>query len=725
MLRPAHEPSGRLRYSARGLLAAALVAALLVPEPSSAGEYQALGSAPGQARSRLHTIPFSSGEADPARDFIATDPQDHDLVLVQWSNFGQRGVVQRIASSGAKLVQPLAPVSYLVWATAEQTHALRELPGIRWAGVLPPATRVSGNITDTTSELRVAVVGDATRILGLTGTVGDRTFTAMPGSIVEVAGDARVAAALATLPNVYSVAASVDDPQLRDELAAQVVAEGTPRAGVEPGYRRFLRKIKADGSGVIVSQVDSGVDFNHPELSDRIKACISYAPVDTCLARNHDDVLGHGTHTLGILLGTGSLGITDLDGYNYGLGIAPGAKAVVQNAASPAALGAFDGGYRPLYRDAHDAGAILSANSWGPSNLAQGYDETTREFDSIVRDINEDRKGDQPMGLVFSIANGRGGVSTQGVPEEGKNLIAVGASGNRGLDAPGLDDLCTCTAHGPALDGRLLPTLVAPGQAVISTRATQGTLCGVPLLGSSPTEPSLEIPPSPFHAGCTGTSMASPHVSGGYAVFVDWYRNHHSNKTPSPALVKAAFVNGADDLAGGLDANGFRIKHIPNNQQGWGRFNLGNVIDGWRRGAVHIDQSVVLTRSDQSHTIRVKAVDPSKQLKVSLVWTDALGPGLGGKTPAWVNDLDLIVRLKKTWRGNVFSKGWSTVGGKADRKNNIENVFLKKAGDGVYTIIVKAANIIGKGLPNRAGKTNQDFALVATNAREVRLSSTN
>ena len=69
------------------------------------------------------------------------------------------------------------------------------------------------------------------------------------------------------------------------------------------------------------------------------------------------------------------------------------------------------------------------------------------------------------MGFVLSVMNGSGGTSTQGSPDEAKNLLKVGGSGGRGTstaDGPGVDDLCTCTAHGPALDGRLLPDIVAP-----------------------------------------------------------------------------------------------------------------------------------------------------------------------------------------------------------------------------------------------------------------------
>lgn len=691
------------------LLCTLLMVALIVP---------VTGARAADQRSRLHLIPFSSGPVDPAVDFERHVPEDHDLVLVQFRRFGQPGIVRKIARTGARLIQPLAPVSYIVWADAAQTRAIRTLPGTRWAGVLPPEVRVSDNVTATTTRLRVTTVARPADGTPVEGTV-TRLFTQVRGTVFHVDGGLAEAAELARSPWVYSVGAADYQPELRDELSTQIVAGGTPKDGVKPGYAKFLERIKADGSGVIVGHVDGGVDMHHPDLAGRIEACIDYALVPGCDAGNHDDAVGHGTHTLGIILGTGASGLGDLDGFLYGQGIAPGAKAVVQNLIN--ATASMPDRFTPIYKEARDHGAVMSANSWGPSATPQGYDEVTREFDSMVRDVDASKPGDQSLGLVFSIMNGGGGISTQGSPDEGKNLIAVGGSGNRGRGAPTPDDLCTCTAHGPALDGRLLPVLVAPGQQVISSRAAQGTLCGVPYLGWSPTNPAMETPPSPLHAGCTGTSMASPQVSGAYALFVDWYRGRFGKKTPSPALVKAAFINGAEDLVGGKDANGQPMTNVPNPQQGWGRLHLGNVFDAWHKGAVvHLDQTKVFDRSGQRHVVRVKPVDPSKPIKVTLAWTDAPGPGLGRETPGWVNDLDLLVRSGgQTYLGNVFSKGWSAKAGKADRKNNVENVYLQRAGNGVYEIVVDAANIIGNGLPNRKGSTDQDFTLVVTNARKA------
>ncbi|MDP9405064.1 MAG: S8 family serine peptidase, partial [Actinomycetota bacterium] len=530
-------------------------------------------------------------------------------------------------------------------------------------------------------------------------------------------------AALAALPRVYSVAAAGGRPQLRDERSSQVVADGTATP-VKPGYAAFLQRIGADGSGVTISHVDGGVDANHPDLAGRVAACIDYTATAgaACAAGDSDDVIGHGTHTLGIVLGTGATPLRDTDGFGYGQVWRPARRrscrtrsASPRSTRSPTATGRCTARRRTA--------APSSPRTRGGPRAIRRATTTSREFDSIVRDADEKEPGDQPLALVFSVMNGSGGTSTQGSPDEGKNLIGVGGSGSRRFAAgatPSEDDLCTCTAHGPALDGRFLPTLVAPGQNVVSARAAQGAVCGTPAggaLGGGYTA----LPASPLHGMCTGTSMASPHVSGGYAVFVDWYRDHHGGATPSPALVKAAFVNGADDLAGGKDADGRPLKPIPNNQQGWGRFNLGNVIDGWQAGAVAVDQTVVFDSAGQSSTVTVEPIDPTKPLKATVAWTDALGPGLGGAVPAWVNDLDLRVTAPDgaTFKGNVFAGGMSAAGGDADRRNNLENVFLPASPAGAYTVSVGAANLIDDGLPNRPGATDQDFALVVTNARIV------
>jgi hypothetical protein len=66
--------------------------------------------------------------------------------------------------------------------------------------------------------------------------------------------------------------------------------------------------------------------------------------------------------------------------------------------------------------------------------------------------------------------------------------------------------------------------------------------------------------------------------------------------------------------------------------------------------------------------------------------------------PALVNNLDLTVDTNgNTYRGNVFSAGWSTTGGTADIKNNVENVFVQSPG-GEAVITINATAIVGDGV---------------------------
>jgi hypothetical protein len=82
-----------------------------------------------------------------------------------------------------------------------------------------------------------------------------------------------------------------------------------------------------------------------------------------------------------------------------------------------------------------------------------------------------------------------------------------------------------------------------------------------------------------------------------------------------------------------------------------------------------------------------------------------------------VNNLDLEVTVGGTlYRGNVFAGASSTTGGAADARNNLESVFLPAGASGPFTIVVRATNIAGDGVPGNGDTTDQDFALVACNA---------
>ena len=107
--------------------------------------------------------------------------------------------------------------------------------------------------------------------------------------------------------------------------------------------------------------------------------------------------------------------------------------------------------------------------------------------------------------------------------------------------------------------------------------------------------------------------------------------------------------------------------------------------------------------------------DAGRPLKVTLAWTDA--PGMVD-TAAYVNDLDLVVRQGgRTYRGNAMAGGRSIAGGEADRRNNLESVVLPDA-TGRFSVTVLGTNIAGDGVPGNGDPTDQDFALVVSNAQQ-------
>src|SRR5690606_3264334 len=120
---------------------------------------------------------------------------------------------------------------------------------------------------------------------------------------------------------------------------------------------------------------------------------------------------------------------TDSNGALYGLGVASGARIVVQRI--------FDsfGTYEPppsfetLTRHATSAGAVIGNNSWG-DDVNGRYDVSAAEFDELVRDANFLEPGDQPYILEFSAGNAGPSARTIGTPALAKNVIATGASLN-------------------------------------------------------------------------------------------------------------------------------------------------------------------------------------------------------------------------------------------------------------------------------------------------------
>jgi serine protease AprX len=650
---------------------------------------------------------------------IATRHAGAGLRLVQFNGPLRPEWLEGLAREGATPLQYIHPYSYVVWADTASLARTAQLDGVRWQGDFLPEYKLAPQARSLDATRRPALIllsrhADRDELVSAMRELGADIGPVEPVgrhfSVARVELSGERFSDLAALRGVYAVQEieEISPAQMqRGEMSNQSIvgAHGAgPSHTIVPGYTAWYTAAGLDGTGVTVGIVDGGVHVSHPEINlpGKVQPCVNAGTGTTSCNPGTD---AHGTHVAAAVAGVGVTTAVN-NGFLRGQGVAPGAN-VVRQIYDPFLGGGPGGvianGMLTLYRESALSGAVLTNNSWGPSDTPRGYDIPTQQVDFVARDALSDVPGQQPVLDVRSIMNGDGDAngacqpSSLGTPDEAKNLFAVGSTklqGGGGSQQAAIFDVSANSAHGNACDGRRRPDIVAPGCSTESASSATGygTMCG--------------------------TSMASPVVSGAAALFVEKYRVEHGGATPSPALIKAAFTAVAKDLAGFRNADGGTMGHRPDRFQGYGRLDLDAVINP-AAAVMYLDQTEVFTASGQQFRLTAIAADPARPMRIMLAFTDAPGHGLGGTTPAWVNDLDLSVEADgDTYFGNVVGgDGWSATGGTADGKNNLEGVFLSPAQHGgVASITVDATNIAADALnPHAPGAPAQDFALVCYN----------
>ena len=720
-----------------------LDAANLAKLAGSGVEFQKQPEAALLFLNRYRFDPLGGEPEIPPDELTTYAPGEKGFYLVQFVGPTKDEWLAALQSHGAALIQFQPSHAYIVSATPEEIAAIDELAFTRWTGVYHAAYRIAPSLRGSPVVLAPSPAQQVIENVDITlyddGRV-DETLAAIKelgGDFIQqfpTAPDAPLLTAIVALPSgsVPAVAQlngvlwmnySSPEPAFDDEVAAQIVAGNQALGAPFPGYNAWLTASGFNGAGVTAALVDTGMDTNnsataHQDIRGRIAAFVAYAGAPAT------DTNGHGTHVGGVIAGNGALGTLDPNGFLFGLGVAPGAQLVVQNALSGTAWPPA-GGWSQLSQDSVVNGAIASNNSWTTGGGAGvGYTGPAATHDRMVRDADFTTPGvAEPLIMVFSAGNSGPGASTMTEPKEAKNLISVGASENfrndawvaaaqaalvaAGLNANAcgnpinINNIAGFSSRGPAMDGRILPTVTAPGTYIASLRSATGTYAGIPTVCDGIIDPN--------YVWMSGTSQAVPQVTGGIAVITQWWRAFNGGANPSPAMAKALLVNGAVDMG---------AANIPNGNEGWGRMDLNNVINP-AAPVIYSDQATAFGASGQNWSLSVGPADPTLPLKITVAWSDAPGAGSGGTTGGWVNDLDLTaVQGATTFRGNVFAAGQSAPGGLADRINNVENIFIQNPA-GVYNVAVNAFNVAGDGVPLNADPTDQDFALVCFNCVEA------
>lgn len=297
------------------------------------------------------------------------------------------------------------------------------------------------------------------------------------------------------LPSIEAVAVA----EQRDE-AGQLWAELTARSRPQRTLTAGVRKIWLDarvratldesvaqigapaawdaghtGDGVSVAVLDTGIDAEHPDLSDAVAQSRDFTDSPSGVR----DVDGHGTHVASTITGSGAASEGAYEG------VAPDAGLLVGKV-----LG--DDGRGTLSQ-------VISGMEWAAGqgadvvNLSLGTDVPSDGTDPLSVAVNELT---EQTGSLFVVAAGNV-PSVLGSPAAADAALTVGAVDKQ-------DRLAGFSARGPRIvDHAIKPDVTAPGVGIVAARAD-----GVP----------ADNPVGDHYMAANGTSMAAPHASGAAAV---------------------------------------------------------------------------------------------------------------------------------------------------------------------------------------------------------------
>jgi hypothetical protein len=672
------------------------------------------------------TINLPGSKFEPLSDTIHSVAEsangEEDYYIVQFVAPARDKWFEDLKGIGAEFIQYTPHNAFFVYANSEQISQISNYYRVRWVGRYLPEDKISSvlraqlehargqkaipenispiEVNDGRVKINVAVFARADlakvtlQIRDIASAIIEQ-IERLPNNyfnLVRVEVPLGEVEKIATLKDVFTIEGYIR-PLPEDERAAHIVA-GNYNSQTQlfpPGYNPLVQ-FGVTGQNVTVAVSDDGVSIpgngGYYITSSNTRDAL-------CGTATAGASSGHGHLCASIIAGTTPYGPLDPLGYNYGLGVAPGANIIN----IPFLKSGYTCGDGQAVNDAvvttgvNGVRGTISNNSWGAGTNGNSYDSLAAQYDGYVRDASFAPTID-PLLIVFSAGNS--GTSGLTRPKVAKNIIAVASSENIRTElsssADNIDDLSSFSSRGPAADGRVKPDITAPGTAITGGRA--GT-------GLSPIDS--------FHSWGSGTSFAAPQVAGAAALFTEFWKSRNFGLNPSPALVKAALINGTVDM-NGIDTTA----PIPNGAEGWGRVNLKNVLN---TGVPikYIDQTVEFTDVGQSLVINGTVANSTRPFRVSLVWTDPPGT----TNPALVNDLDLTVTIGgQTYRGNVFSGGVSTTGGTANNRDNVENVFLPS---GIptgtpFTVRISATALNGDGILGNSDSTDQHFSLVIYNA---------
>ncbi len=335
-------------------------------------------------------------------------------------------------------------------------------------------------------------------------------------------------------------------------------------------------------------------------------------------------------------------------------------------------------------------GMLISNHSYGfrsdlvPDQYFGAYIDESRNWDEIMFNA--------PFYLMVVAAGNDGNQNSyNGSPLDGNssydkltghstsknNLVVANAqdanvSSNGSLVSVSIN---SSSSEGPTDDYRIKPDITGNGTGVYSTYQNSDTA----------------------YNSITGTSMASPNVTGSLLLLQQHYNNLNGNFMRA-ATLKGIALHTADDAGpSGPDA-----------VYGWGLLNAkaaAEVVTNAGSGESRIEELTL--NSGQSYSITVDS-DGVSPLLASISWTDRPGTATtatNSNTPVLVNDLDIRVSKGSTTYEPYKLTSITTNGTGDNNVDPYERIDIASA-SGTYTITVTHKGSLTGG--------SQNFSLVVT-----------
>jgi len=284
--------------------------------------------------------------------------------------------------------------------------------------------------------------------------------------------------------------------------------------GIQAIYNDSAIASTSGGSGIVVAVLDTGVNRNHPDLSNNVAQCQDFSQMKVAWVDGScSDGNGHGTHVSGTVLANG--------GNGTGIyGVAPEAKLWSYKVLNDRGSGYSDDIAAAIRKVADQAAGkkVIISMSLGSSTK-----------DSLISDAVDYAYGKGVL-IVAAAGNDGSADNTIGYPGALPNVVAVAALEN--VQENGTYRIADFSSRGnSATDGDYLiqerdVEVSAPGRAIESTWKDGG------------------------YNTISGTSMATPHVSGLAAKI--WA----ANSSWSNAQIRAELQNRAksSDIKGGISS---------------------------------------------------------------------------------------------------------------------------------------------------------------------------